>query len=352
MAWSESVDHRFPESITAQSAEPFTQTWRSQRSLSKRLAVDRPAAPPDPSTEGMSAFSFTLNRQKLSQGRRREGRYLPRTNLSGRDPAELWQLYIQLVDIEAAFKNLKDDLVLRPFFINSSIGSRRTSLSLSWPCQHVTLRARLRSLAPGLTPPAVLDRFAAIQMLDVHLPTTDGRTLILSRYTPSTRRQLARKAFESQLEHRFYSTDLLLRCGSRALFQPRYPLQLRKTGLPRKEDGTKRFAKETRKHRYFHVTGVANSVATLQKITVSPGVVIAEGCAKAATIAKHSKVAAIDRFRKVHFSNHFGKADQYSPHIIGTAGNERVMGLSLIFRRGTEYFLFRVFTPFSPLSAR
>ena len=50
-------------------------------------------------------------------------------------------------------------------------------------CLHVTLRARLRPLASGLTPRAVLDKFAAIQMLDVHFPTTDGRTLILSRYT-------------------------------------------------------------------------------------------------------------------------------------------------------------------------
>ena len=50
-------------------------------------------------------------------------------------------------------------------------------------CLHVTLRARLRPLAAGLTPRAVLDKLAAIQMLDVHFPTTDGRTLVLSRYT-------------------------------------------------------------------------------------------------------------------------------------------------------------------------
>src|SRR5262249_26732894 len=53
-------------------------------------------------------------------------------------------------------------------------------------CLHVTLRARLKPLAPGLTPRAVLDKFAAIQMLDVRFPTTDGRTLILSRYTELT----------------------------------------------------------------------------------------------------------------------------------------------------------------------
>src|SRR6516165_6491125 len=57
-------------------------------------------------------------------------------------------------------------------------------------CLHVTLRARLRPLAPGLTPRAVLDKFATIQMLDVHFPTTDGRTLILSHTYPETDHRL------------------------------------------------------------------------------------------------------------------------------------------------------------------
>ena len=61
-------------------------------------------------------FSFRLNRKKLQAVRRREGRYLLRTNLCGRDPADLWQFYIQLTEVEAAFKNLKDDLQLRPIY--------------------------------------------------------------------------------------------------------------------------------------------------------------------------------------------------------------------------------------------
>src|ERR1700690_4047778 len=61
-------------------------------------------------------FTFALNRKRLRQVRRREGRYLLRTNLCGRDPAQLWQFYIQLVEVEAAFKNLKDDLQLRPIY--------------------------------------------------------------------------------------------------------------------------------------------------------------------------------------------------------------------------------------------
>ena len=139
---------------------------------------------PEPATEGIASFSFALNRQKLRLVRRREGRYLLRTNLSGRDPAQLWEFYIQLVEIEAAFKNLKDDLALRPIFhqLEHRIEAHIFVAFIAY-CLHVTLRARLRPLAPGLSPRAVLDKFGTIQMLDVHFPTTDGRTLILSRYT-------------------------------------------------------------------------------------------------------------------------------------------------------------------------
>jgi transposase len=139
---------------------------------------------PEPTTAGIASFSFALNRQKLRLVRRREGRYLLRTNLSGRDPAQLWEFYIQLVEIEAAFKNLKDDLALRPIFhqLEHRIEAHIFVAFIAY-CLHVTLRARLRPLAPGLTPRAVLDKFGTIQMLDVHFPTTDGRTLILSRYT-------------------------------------------------------------------------------------------------------------------------------------------------------------------------
>lgn len=56
-------------------------------------------------------------------------------------------------------------------------------------CLQITLKQRLRGLAPGLTPRAVLEKLAAIQMVDVHLPTTDGRHLVLPRYTQPDRDQ-------------------------------------------------------------------------------------------------------------------------------------------------------------------
>src|SRR6202451_3809430 len=128
-------------------------------------------------------FNFTLDRAKLRQVRRREGRYLLRTNLTGKDPAELWRFYIQLVEIEAAFKTMKDDLQLRPIYhqLEQRVEAHIFVAFLAY-CLHVTLRARLKPLA-------VLDKFAAVQILDVHFPTTDGRTLILSRYTELTAEQ-------------------------------------------------------------------------------------------------------------------------------------------------------------------
>jgi len=129
-------------------------------------------------------FTYTLNRKKLRKVRRHEGRYLLRTNLCGHDPAQLWQFYIQLVEVEAAFKNLKGDLALRPIY-HQRLDRIEAHIFVAFMayCLHVTLRAKLKPLASGLTPKAVLDKFAAIQMLDVHFPTTDGRTLILTRHT-------------------------------------------------------------------------------------------------------------------------------------------------------------------------
>jgi transposase len=131
-----------------------------------------------------AAFTYRLDREKLRRQRRREGRYLLRTNLTETDPAKLWSLYLQLVSVEEAFKNLKGDLAIRPIFHQSEKRIEAHILvSFLAYCLHITLTERLRSLAPGLTPRNALEKFAAMQMIDVHLPTTDGRELILTRTT-------------------------------------------------------------------------------------------------------------------------------------------------------------------------
>jgi hypothetical protein len=131
-----------------------------------------------------SMFIYTLNRRKLRLVRRREGRYLLRTNLTENDPALLWQYYTQLVAVEEAFKNLKGDLAIRPVFHQKEkrIEAHIFIAFLAY-CLQVTLPRRVHALAPGLTARSILEKFAAVQMIDVHLPTTDGRELVLTRYT-------------------------------------------------------------------------------------------------------------------------------------------------------------------------
>ncbi len=134
--------------------------------------------------EKTGKLTFSLDRKKLRKVRRREGRYLLRTNLTDDDPAKLWHYYVQLVAVEEAFKTLKGDLAIRPVFHHDEkrIEAHIFVAFLAY-CLQITLTRRLHGLAPGLTARSALQKFAAVQMIDVHLPTADGREIILTRYT-------------------------------------------------------------------------------------------------------------------------------------------------------------------------
>jgi transposase len=129
-------------------------------------------------------FTFQLDKAKLKEAELRDGHYLLRTNLVAEDPAVLWDRYMQLTQIEAAFKCLKSDLGIRPIYhqLEHRVEAHILVAFLAY-CLTVTLKHRLRAHAPGLTPRAVLEKLAAIQMLDVSFPTTDGRRLVMPRYT-------------------------------------------------------------------------------------------------------------------------------------------------------------------------
>jgi transposase len=129
-------------------------------------------------------FRFSINRAKLRFVRRHEGQYLLRSNLECEDASTLWKYYIQLVEVEQAFKTLKSDLSLRPIYHQKDhrIEAHIFVAFLAY-CLQITLQHRLKALAPGLTARSVLEKFASIQMVDVHLPTTDGKELRLPRYT-------------------------------------------------------------------------------------------------------------------------------------------------------------------------
>ena len=130
-------------------------------------------------------FRFALHRKKLREVWRREGRYLLRAfDVTGCQSGQLWEFYMQLTQIEEAFKNLKGDLAIRPIHHQREdrIEAHLFVAFLAY-CLQVTLQRRLRDLAPGLSARAVLGKFAAVMMVDVHLPTSDGRTVILPRHT-------------------------------------------------------------------------------------------------------------------------------------------------------------------------
>jgi transposase len=132
-----------------------------------------------------STFTFRLALGRYRQWHRREGRYLLRTNLTETDPKLLWEYYLQMVAVEGAFKNLKDDLQIRPIFHQKEerVEAHIFVAFLSY-CLQVTLQGKLRAVAGGLTPRSLLEKFATMQMMDVFFPTEEtGKELLFRRYT-------------------------------------------------------------------------------------------------------------------------------------------------------------------------
>jgi hypothetical protein len=129
-------------------------------------------------------FGFRLSKERFKAAKKLDGKYLLRTNVSGEDPTTLWKRYIQLTEIEAAFRCLKSDLAIRPVYhqVEKRVEAHIFVAFLAY-CLMATLHKRLEVLAPGLTTKAVLEKLATVQMIDVWLPTTDGRWLIMPRHT-------------------------------------------------------------------------------------------------------------------------------------------------------------------------
>ena len=129
-------------------------------------------------------FRFKLEKDKLRDAELYDGHYLLRSNLSSKEPQYLWELYILLVEIEAVFRSFKNDLGIRPIYHQKEprVDAHIFVCFLAY-CLYVTLKHWLKPLASGLTPRQGLEQFAKVQMLDVIFPTTDGRKLVMSRYT-------------------------------------------------------------------------------------------------------------------------------------------------------------------------
>ena len=155
---------------------------RSEAKSAKRFVnIVVPTIKEDVSRE---TFRFKLDREKLKEAELYDGHYLLRSNLSGKEPKYLWELYMLLVEIEAVFRSFKNDLGIRPVYhqLEPRVDAH-VFVCFQAYCLYVTLKHWLKPLASGLTPRQALDQFGKVQMLDVEFPTTDGRKLVMSRYT-------------------------------------------------------------------------------------------------------------------------------------------------------------------------
>ena len=129
-------------------------------------------------------FSFTVDKTKLKAAQQRDGHYLLRSNLTGEDPAVLWTRYVQLTQIESVFRSLKSELGIRPIYHQlEHRADAHVMIAFLAYCLQVTLKNRLMIHAPGLTPSAVLEKLATIQIVEVWIPIVDGRWLMLPRHT-------------------------------------------------------------------------------------------------------------------------------------------------------------------------
>ena len=145
------------------------------------VRIDLPG-PEQPVTR--ASFRFRVDKAKLTAAQWRDGHYLLRSNLTAEDPAVLWTRYVQLTQIEAAFRSLKSELRIRPIYhqLEHRADAHILIAFLAY-CLQVTLKHRLAAHAPGWTPASVMEQLATIHLIDVCIPTVDDRWLILPRYT-------------------------------------------------------------------------------------------------------------------------------------------------------------------------
>ena len=137
-----------------------------------------------PQTFTVGSFEYKLNRAAYRKMLLRDGMYLLRTNLTATDPDVIWQRYILLTQVEAAFRSLKSDLAVRP--MRHQLEHRVEAhifVAVMGYCLMVTLRQKLRGCADGLTAQDVLDKLGSIMMIDIRIPTADGRMLEMRRYS-------------------------------------------------------------------------------------------------------------------------------------------------------------------------
>jgi transposase len=134
--------------------------------------------------EDIKQFAFRLKRDALKKAYRQDGIYLLRTNLSEDDPVRLWEQYIQLTEVESAFRTLKSDVKLRPVYhwVEPRVEAH-VMLAFIGYVMWVCLKWKLKPLAGSLSPRQMIELFRGIQLVEVWFDTVDGKRICLPRIT-------------------------------------------------------------------------------------------------------------------------------------------------------------------------
>ncbi len=151
--------------------------------------------------EDIKQFAFRLNRHALKKAYRQDGTYLLRTNLIENDPAKLWEQYIQLTEVESAFRALKSEIKLHP--INHRIEPRveaHVMVAFMGYAMWVCLKWKLKGMAGSLSPRQAIELFRSIKLVEVWFDTIDGRRICLPRITmPEPEHQIVLEQFKWNL---------------------------------------------------------------------------------------------------------------------------------------------------------
>jgi transposase len=139
-------------------------------------------------------FRCTFDRHGWRHAMEWDGAYLLRGHFTAEVAHEgdaLWRMYMQLVQVEGAFKNLKSEVEVRPVYhqLEHRVEAHILVAFLGY-CLLAHLKMKLTPHAPGLSPRSAIEKLSAIKLVDVEIPTTDGRWLILPRYTEPEAEQL------------------------------------------------------------------------------------------------------------------------------------------------------------------
>ena len=136
-------------------------------------------------------FHYELDAEVYHEAMDRDGSYILRSNAIQADATTMWSMYMQLVHIESAFKSMKSDLAIRPIwhYVEPRVEAHIFVAFMGY-CLMAALRKHIEPAAPGLSPKAALEQLGAIKMVDVCLPTSDGRWLVMPRHTEPEAEQL------------------------------------------------------------------------------------------------------------------------------------------------------------------